>query len=867
MSIFDAVSALFRNDRKAEERERQEEHLRAAFKARCKHFKALLSANKRALEAMAALEEAMRGETLFSMSFVRANCTTVIANVFNMVRHLNGLTGNAYAELHDRLKEIQQRVADAIAPKETPPGEHLVIALNKTGFALAHEVGGKMASLGEAWRELGQDIPDGFVVTAGGYRRFIEANDLQEEINRRIQMADLSKLDALFALSSSLQQLIIAAPVPDDLAAAIMAHYKELEEKNGPVRLAVRSSAIGEDAHGASFAGQYRSELNVGPESLLDAYKEVVASKYGVTAMTYRVNRGIPDYEVPMCVGCLRMVDALAGGVAYSADPMSRELAVVINSVPGLPKAVVDGSGEVDIFKISREVPHAILERHIPVKKTRLFCAPDEGILSRPLSPEEGKAPSLTDEQAIEVARVAVGFEAFYGLPQDVEWAFSPEGRLVILQSRALPGTEGDTESLPVPEGATLLLEGGVCASPGVGTGRIFVVRRDADMLSFPRGAVLLVEQAHARWAPVLSRASGVISEFGGAAGHLASVAREYGVPALFGATGALERLQGGEPVTLDADSRRVLAGRVEEVLARKRKPRLIFAGSPVHMVLAKAVHHIVPLHLLHPEAPSFAPAFCETLHDITRFCHEKAVEEMFRLDESIFSAHCGKQLKYKGGKLQYFVVNIENGFCGPVEGKYIDMEQICCAPMRALWQGMLAVPWSGPPTSAKGLLSVVAESASNPELEITSSATRMVRNYFMVDRDFCNLQASFGYHFCTVEAQAGEARQENYVSFHFKGGAADPARRMLRIRALADVLSENGFIVDVREDALAARAEELSAQEALALLQILGFILIHSRQIDASLSGEASRRGFAEELRKGIAQTRAACASDSPPA
>ena len=860
MGIFDAVSALFQGDRRAEEERRKEEQLRRAFKARCGHFKSLLSANKRALEAMANLEEALKGERLYGMSFVRANCTTVIANVYNMVRHLNLLSGNAHAELLDRLKGIQQNVVDIISPKHDAVDGPLVLPLEEVGFAMTHEVGGKMASLGEARQRLGLHIPRGFVVTASGFRRFLEANDLQEEIHRRIQLTDLSKLDAVFALSSSLQQLIVAAPIPPDLADAITGHYARLGGEQERVRLAVRSSAIGEDALGTSFAGQYRSELNIGGETLLDTYKEVVASKYGVTAMSYRINRGIPDDEVPMCVGCLEMVDALSGGVAYSRDPLSREPGVVINAVPGLPRAVVDGSAEVDVFRVSREVPRAILHRHVPQKRVRLACAPDEGVVKKELTEEEGARPSLTDDQILAVAGVASDFEDFYGLPQDVEWAFDLDGRLIILQSRPLPGMEESAESAPLPEGATLLLEGGVAASSGAGAGEVFLVRRDADMLRFPSGAVLVVEQAHARWAPVLSRAAAVVSEYGGAAGHLASVAREYGVPALFGVADATRRLAGGNLVTVDADSRRVLEGRVEEALERKPVTRRTFADSPVHAVLEKAAQHIVPLNLLQPDAPEFAPAFCRTMHDITRYCHEKAVEEMFRLDESLFSGRCGKQLKYKGGKLQYFVVNIENGFCAPVEGRYVDIDQICCPPMHALWQGMLAIPWAGPTSGARGFLAVVAESASNPELEITSASTRMTRNYFLVDRDYCNLQASFGYHFCTVEAQAGEVEQENYVNFHFKGGAANMARRLLRINALADVLSENGFIVEVREDTLSARAEELSASEALELLAILGYLLIHTRQMDAALSGEDSRVAFADTLRKGIAQVLKEC-------
>jgi len=858
MGFIDAVKNVFAGSRDKEGLERQEENIRRAFKNRCTHFKALLSANKRALYAMSSLEEAMRGERLFGMSFVRARCTTITANVFNMVRYLNALSDNGYPVLFERITEIGQRISEITAPKTEFSLGPLVLALDKVDYSLAHETGAKMASLGDLRQRIGVTIPQGFVVTASGYRRFIQANDLQEEINRRIQITDLGKLDAVFALSSSLQQLIMSSPFPDDLTDEIMAHYRVLAEQNPGLRLAVRSSAIGEDALGASYAGQYRSELNIAEESLLDTIKEVIASKYDVTAMSYRTNRGIPDDEVPMCVGCLKMVEAEAGGVVYSLDPTGSHDHAVVCAVPGLPKAVVDGSADLDVFHVARSLPHTISKREIARKTFRIESAPEEGTVKVPLTPEQADLPCLNDAQAIELAVIALGFEVFYGKPQDVEWAIDREGDIIILQSRALPDGVGRLHSLPLPEGATLLLEGGVCASPGAGVGPVFHIRRNADMLRVSAGAVLVVEHAYARWAPVLSRASAIVSEHGGTAGHLASVAREYGIPAIFGLSNAAATLQEDDLVTIDADSTRVLQGRVEELLVARKKNGADFSGSPVHNLLTQAVKHIVPLNLIDPESPEFAPEHCRTLHDITRFCHEKSVEEMFRMDaleDSLFADRYGKQLKYKGSKLQYFVVNMENGFCEDVRDKYIELHQICCPPMHALWQGMLAIPWAGPTgTTAKGFLSLVAESAGNRELEITSASTRMVRNYFLVDRDYCNLQASFGYHFCTVEAQAGEATQENYINFHFKGGAANMARRLMRINAMADVLIENGFIVDVKEDALSARAEELEASDALELLLVLGYLLIHTRQMDAAMHGEDSRVAFADGLRKGIA-------------
>lgn len=859
MGLFDAVKAIFHNNRDDEELNRREESFTRAFKERCGHFKALLSANKRALYGMATLEEALSGERLFGMNFVRANCTTITAGVLNMVRHLNSLSGNTYPELFERVNEIGQRIAGITSPKPNISQGPLVLPLEKTGFPLAHEVGGKMASLGELRREIGVHIPRGFVVTASGYRHFIQANDLQEEINRRVQIADLAKLDAVFALSSSLQQLIMSSPLPDDLASQIMEQYRLLNRTTPGVRLAVRSSAIGEDALGASYAGQYRSELNITEESLLDTIKEVIASKYGVTAMSYRINRGIPDDEVPMCVGCLEMVDATAGGVAYSADPAGDADFAVVCAVPGLPKAVVDGSSDLDVFHITRSLPHVITKRAVARKSFKLQSSPVEGIVKVPLDPEAADKPSLDDGLIRKIAGIALAFEVFFGKPQDVEWALNSEGEIVILQSRSLTGGAGNVKKLPLPQGAALLMEGGICASPGAGAGPVFHIRRNADMLRVPRGAVLVVEQAHARWAPVLSRAAAVVSDFGGSAGHLASVAREYGIPALFGIPEAARTLAEDELITVDADSARILKGRVDELLSPRKQSGVSFAASPVYAILKQAVGHIVPLNLLDPEAPEFSPAHCKTLHDITRFCHEKAVEEMFRtdgLDDELFANRFGKQLKYKGSKLQYFVVNMENGFCENVEGRYIELGQICSAPMHALWQGMVAVPWAGPTgTSARSFLTLVAESAGNRELEVTNASTRMVRNYFLVDRDYCNLQASFGYHFCTVEAQAGEVEPENYVNFHFKGGAANLSRRLMRITAIADVLAENGFVVDVKEDALSARAEDLDAADALDLLLILGYLLIHTRQMDAGMQGEDSRIAFADSLRKGIAQ------------
>ena len=839
------------------------ERLRAVYRERCGHFRHLLSANKTALEVMADMEETLRGGRPFGLHYVRGASTRVTASVFQMVRALNSLTEDRYRDLYASFDAVRTAIEACLGSRHRSERGPLVLPIADISLDMADETGGKMANLGEIRRRLGISVPDGFVVTASGFQYFMAANGLQEEIDRRIQAANAGRLDEVFALSSSIQSLILRAPVPDDLAAAITAEVERLAASHaGPLRLAVRSSAVGEDALGASFAGQYRSELNVTPEDVLDTWREVVASKYGVTAMTYRHNRGIPDEDVAMCVGGLVMVDALAGGVAYSRNPLDlRDNTVVINAVAGLPKAVVDGSWTPDVFVVSRDVPPRLVRREIASKPGRFVCDPVEGVRLVELPEAERTLPSIDDALAVEIASLAAGFEVYYGEPQDIEWALAPDGQLVILQSRPLkeavheaPLDIAAAAGPDVPGGGgsayPVLLAGGAAASPGTGAGDVYVVRRDADLLGFPDGAVLVVERSLPRWAPLLGRAAAVVAEAGGTAGHLASVAREYGVPALFGIEGCVAALEGAGTVTVDADNRRVHPGRIEALLERT-PPRNLMQGSPVFETLQQVARLVVPLNLLDPESPSFAPGNCRTLHDITRFCHEKSVDALFGAHEgSPAEALAGKQLR-AGVKLQYWVIDIDDGFIDPVPGKVVDIANIRSLPMLYLWDGMVAVPWAGPPMlDAQGFFSVVFESTANPDLEATAASPLANKNFLMVSADFCNLQARFGYHFCTVEAQAGDDAHGNYVSFHFKGGAASPDRRVSRALLVAEVLEEQGFRVDVKEDALFASCEGQPREETLALTRLLGYLIIHTRQVDMIMHNATARAALHQRLR-----------------
>lgn len=813
----------------------REEELKARLRERCARFRRLLSANKRALEAMSEVEDRLTGTRPFGMDYVHAVSTRAVTAVFQMVRDLNALSDNAYAVLQDSFDRIRAEMESMLEEMPHQDGP-LILHLDQISLSDLTLVGGKMANLGEVAANAGLTVPDGFAVTVSAYYRFMEYNGLQSELNRRIQATDMRSLDEVFSLAAALQKAVLTAPLPPELEKSITEAVEAMRAKAGPgLKLALRSSAVGEDSLGVTFAGQYRSELNVPTEEACEVWKEIIASKYAVTAMSYRYQHGIPDDAAPMCVGVLAMVPAAAGGVAYSRDPVAASRGIeqiLLNAVPGLPQAVVDGVVTPDVYIFSRKVPPELLHKR--------------------LAGPEGTPPSLTDRQAADLAKVAIALETYYTEPQDVEWALDAEdGRIVVLQSRPLREANSATEQshtehqragedggeafllADLPAGLKVLAAGGVAVSPGVGMGPIFVARKEADMLSFPEDGILVVERALPRWAPLLSRASGLVSQTGGMAGHLASVAREYRLPAVFSLPDACLLLNGAGEATLDAGRCAVFAGRQPQLASTAVEPTNLMAGSPVHQRLQALSQLMVPLNLLDPDAPEFTPAHCRTLHDITRFCHEKSVRLMFEEEDADASRRMGKQLR-AGAKLQYWIVDMGGGFRHRVTGPIVDLDVIASAPMLALWDGMVAVPWAGPPAaSASGFMTIMLESTMKPELESTAPNSMSNKNFFIISDIYMILQARYGYHFCTVESLAGENSHENFVNFQFKGGAADRERRRLRARMVADLLEQHGFRADVKDDSVFAVAEGYSATETLLKTRLLGYLLIHTRQVD----------------------------------
>jgi pyruvate,water dikinase len=272
--------------------------------------------------------------------------------------------------------------------------------------------GGKGASLGRM-SNAGLPVPQGFVVAATAFREFLDACGGSALIANFTRDLDVEDARAVEHAAEAIRQVIVSTPLPELLAQSIRAAHAGLA--HGEL-VAVRSSAVSEDGHTASFAGQQESYLNVrGGDEVLRRVQDCWASFFSPRALFYRGQKAVLA-DTRMAVVVQEMVQADTSGVMFTVDPIrGRRDCMVIEGAPGLGEAIVSGAITPDHYVVSRD-DAAVID---------MFIA------------DEARGRALSDAELNGLRELGLRLDAFFGSPQDVEWCIRG-GELLLLQSRPI---------------------------------------------------------------------------------------------------------------------------------------------------------------------------------------------------------------------------------------------------------------------------------------------------------------------------------------------------------------------------------------------------------------------------------------------
>lgn len=813
--------------------------LKAAFQTKYSSFHQLLEKNNEVLELMADMEEKRSGDFLFDRPYIETNAGLIAGRLREIINLLNKISGDKYTVLTERFIGIQSEVKDVLVRKNEIPVCNYTVPFDLISGDMTDRLGGKNANLGEARNAIHLPTPDGFAISTYAFKKFMEHNDFIGRFSEKLSGLSLEDLDELNSVTSGLQQMIASAEIPFDIKEAIEREIESLIEdmaaSGHPVMFSVRSSALQEDSE-FSFAGQYATYLNVPAEQILQRYKEVLASLFTPRAMFYFKTKGLNDYDMVMSVGVLKMIDARAAGVIYSRDPNnSKSTDLMVSSVYGLGKCVVDGTITPETYMVSRSSDLEIIRRDIPVQKTMIVCSDGGSVQEISLPKTRSEQQSLTDDEIRILAEYALDIEKHYACPQDIEWAIDGSNNFYILQTRPLRIVEKETpRSIPTRvSGHTILIDKGIIASKGIGYGKVHMIRTDEDLQNFPEGAVLVARRTSPKYVAVMNRTSAIITDFGGATGHMASLTREFQVPAILDTESATEKLVDGQEITVDAYNCNVYDGKVTELIELAGKREDPFKDTLIFKTLQKVLKWIVPLNLIDPEGDNFHPESCQTFHDITRFCHEMAMHEMFKIT-STPSDEIGETRKLIAGiPLVSYLIDLGGGIIEDAP-KVLKPEHLTSEPLKAFFKGLVAANWpQAKPVDAGGFLGMLAHTASIPEEELQRTGEK---SFSFISGNYMNFLLRLGYHLSTVEAFASNNINDNYIRFFFKGGGAVAERRLRRVRLISEILKSMDFKVKIVDDVVDAIITKYKKHFIEDKLEILGRFTAFTKQLDMVL-------------------------------
>jgi phosphoenolpyruvate synthase/pyruvate phosphate dikinase len=398
------------------------------------------------------------------------------------------------------------------------------------------QVGPKAANLA-ALTQAGLPTPGGFALTAAAYHHQL----------RQLGIADLvahynaADRQTSRKLSVQIRLALYQQPIAPEILEPLLAAWRA-QRSEAPLG-AVRSSALLEDRKGANFAGQFESFLGLTDETeFLTAVRACWAALWTSHARRYMENNELSPADTAMGVLIQPLISARASGGGLSE---TAEGQMLISATWGLGSAIAQGEVVPDRIVLAKNGFLRTVEAGR--KSHRDTC--EHGESAPQLVPDDlVSAPSLTAGEAVTLGRLLRKCEQLAGQPVEIEWAMDECG-FQLLQSRPLhvePATVPDQIWLKHPR------INGHPAGIGWGSGRAVVVNCECELSRVGHGDILVTRVAGPALSQILPRVAGVVAELGGSTSHLASLARERGIPMVLGVLDATRKIPDGAQCAVD---------------------------------------------------------------------------------------------------------------------------------------------------------------------------------------------------------------------------------------------------------------------------------------------------------------------------
>jgi len=411
-----------------------------------------------------------------------------------------------------------------------------ILHLDNCLAADPERVGPKAANLA-CLAQAGLPTPGGFALTAEAYRHQLRHLGI-EDLRRQYDEADLP---ASRRISIQVRLALYQRPIAPEILAPLLAAWGK-QRKVSPLGV-VRSSALIEDRKGANFAGQFESFLGLSGETeFLTAVRACWAALWTSPARRYMDNHGLSPAGTAMGVLVQPLISARASGGGLSE---TAEGQMLISATWGLGSAIAQGEVVPDRIVLSKTGFLRTVEAGR--KGHRDTC--EHGVAAPQLVPDDlVSVPCLTPGEAVTLGRLLRKCEQLAREPVEIEWAVDEDG-FKLLQTRPL-----HMEPAVVPDEIWLQHPGlnGHPAGIGWGSGRAVVVNCECELSRVAPGDVLVTRVAGPALSHILPCVSGVVAELGGSTSHLASLARERGIPMVLGVLDATRKIPDGVQCAVD---------------------------------------------------------------------------------------------------------------------------------------------------------------------------------------------------------------------------------------------------------------------------------------------------------------------------